>query len=145
LSAFKEYRDVGYSSWDWTDPFKEFLVDGDIVAWSSHFGKDVVWSTDALLGFREGSLTVKTGKNQGTVRKPQSTTQVYGVTDPEFKGLPRLMKLNLTQLWCFHPSLVTKFTIGSHMDLDNPQQPLVAGEVLEVTQPRSQASMWDMV
>jgi hypothetical protein len=31
------------------------------------------------------------------------------------------------------------------MDLDNPQQPLVAGEVLEVTQPRSQASMWDMV
>ena len=145
LSAFKEYRDVGYSSWDWTDSFKEFLVDGDIVAWSNHFGSDVSWDTDALLGFREGSLTVKTGKNQGTVRKPQSTTQVYGVTDPEFKGLPRLMKLNLTQLWCFHPSLVTKFTIGSHMDLDSPQVPLVSGEVLEVAQPRSQASMWDLV
>ena len=146
LSAFKEYRDVGYSSWDWSDPLKTYLVDHDICDWSEHFGVEQHWGADELSYFRECSLTVKTGKNQGTVRKPVSTTQVYGITDPAFKALPRLMKLNMCQLWCFHPSVMHRFTITHHMNLDGVQIPLVDGEVLE--DPKVSAattSMWDLV
>ena len=145
LSAFKEYREVPYGAWDWSDPLKSFLVDEDIVAWSNHFGVVQPWTEGELLDFREGSLTVKTGKTQGTVRKPTSLTQVYGVTDPAFKALPRLMKLNLCQLWCFHPTLRTRYTIGNHMDLDHQPTPLVEGDVLEAPVSPATTSMWDLV
>jgi len=145
LSAFKEYREVPYSAWDWSDPLKTFLVDEDIVAWSKYFGVPHPWTEAELLDFREGSLTVKTGKNQGTVRKPTSLTQVYGVTDPDFKALPRLMKLNLCQLWCFHPTLRTRYTIGSHMNLDRAERPLIEGDVLEAPISPTIVSMWDLV
>jgi hypothetical protein len=145
LSAFKEYREVPYGAWDWNDPLRSFLVDEDILAWSNHFGLVQGWTDAELLDFREGSLTVKTGKTQGTVRKPTSMTQVYGVTDPAFKALPRLMKLNLCQLWCFHPTLRTRYTIGSHMDLDRQPTPLVEGDVLELPVSPTTTSMWDMV
>lgn len=147
LSAFKEFRGVGYNSWDWTDPNMSVLVDKDILEWSSHFYQPQPWSVDDLLQFRVGALEVKSGKQQGTVRKPESTSQVYGVTDPGFKRLPRLMKLSLVQLWCFHPRVRTNLMITNHMDLDSHPQPLVEDEVFQAkgTQPTlSATSPWDV-
>lgn len=145
LSAFKEFRGVGYNRWDWKDPGMAHLVDKDVYEWSQHFGIPVGWTRDDLLQFRVGALEVKTGKYQGTARKPESTSQVYGVTDPDFKRLPRLMKLSLCQLWCFHPSVRTDLMITDHMDLDNHPQPLVDSEVLQKpsTKP-SEPSPWDV-
>jgi hypothetical protein len=146
LSAFKEFRGVGYNSWNWSDPSMTHLVDRDLQSWSQHFGVEQPWGPDELISFREGSLEVKSGARQGTARKPESTSQVYGVTDPTFKALPRLMKLALTQLWCFHPRVRTNLMITNHMDLDSHPEPLVAAEVLEVkpTTKPDQSSPWDL-
>jgi hypothetical protein len=145
LSAFKEFRGVGYSSWDWTDTNMTTLVDKDITEWSGYFGTPQPWSLEDLIQFRVGALEVKSGKYQGTVRKPESTSQVYGVTDPDFKKLPRLMKLALTQLWCFHPRVRTELMITDHMNLDSHPQPLVDGEVLQVKSSKpTEPSPWDV-
>lgn len=130
LSTWKQYRGVLYSSWDWSDPNRRFFLDSDILEWSNHFGQEVSWGVDDLLQFRVTALEVKSGSKQGTVRKPESCSSVFGVTDKDFKVLPRLMKLSLTQLWCFHPSLRTDLMITDHMDLDNHPDPLVDGEVI---------------
>lgn len=147
LSAFKEFRGVGYKLWDWSDPGMKHLVDHDIFLYSQHFGVTVPWSFDELLVFREGSLEVKSGKYQGTTRKPESTSQVYGVADPAFRDLPRLMKLSLCQLWCFHPRVRTNLMITNHMDLDTHPSPLVEGEVLQTAPPvkEVEVSPWDTV
>lgn len=145
LSSFKEFRGVGYSRWDWKDPNMGVLVDKDIWEWSAFFGVEQPWGPDDLLQFRVNALEVKSGKHQGTVRKPESTSQVYGVTDPDFKRLPRLMKLSLTQLWCFHPSIRTNLMITDHMDLDNHPQPLVDTEVIHKPSSKpTEPSPWDV-
>lgn len=148
LSAWKQYRGVGYESWDWTDPNRRFFLDSDILSWSEHFHKEVVWTVDELLQFRVNSLEVKSGTKQGTVRKPESCSSVFGVQDPDFKALPRLMKLALCQLWCFHPSLRTDLMITNHMDLDNTPPPLVQDEVLVAKHQLSKdlqiTSPWDV-
>lgn len=145
LSSFKEFRGVGYNRWDWKDPNMGVLVDKDIWEWSQHFGVEVPWGPEDLLQFRVGALEVKTGRHQGTVRKPQSTSQVYGVSDPQFRALPRLMKLSLCQLWCFHPTVRTDLMITNHMDLDNHPDPLVSSEVLDKALPKTVSpSPWDV-
>jgi hypothetical protein len=150
LSSWKQYRGVGYSSWDWTDKGRRFFLDSDILEWSSYFGVEQPWGTDELIQFRVKALEVKSGTKIGTVRKPESCSSVFGVADPEFKALPRLMKLSLTQLWCFHPALRTDLMITDHMNLDSHPEPLVDGEVLTpkskaCTTPTSdQSSPWDL-
>lgn len=146
LSSWKQYRGVGYSSWDWNDPNRRFFLDSDILEWSNHFGVEVGWGMDDLLQFRVTALEVKSGARQGTVRKPESCSSVFGVSDPQFKVLPRLMKLSLCQLWCFHPSLRTDLMITNHMDLDTHPEPLVDGEVL-TTKSKTVATgddIWDV-
>lgn len=130
LSSWKQYRGVGYSSWDWKDPNRRFFLDSDILEWSEHFHEGVSWGPEELLQFRVTALEVKSGSKQGTVRKPESCSSVFGVTDKDFKALPRLMKLSLTQLWCFHPSLRTDLMITDHMNLDSHPDPLVDGEII---------------
>lgn len=143
LSAFKEFRGVQYSEWDWTDPNMCELVDGDILEWSKHFYVQQPWTLDELVQFRVGALEVKSGRLQGTHRKPESCSQVYGVTDGEFKALPRLMKLSLVQLWCFHPRVRTPLMITNHTDLDNYPPSLVDSEVLGSPPPQT-LSVWDV-
>lgn len=130
LSAWKQYREVAYGRWNWTDPNRRFFLDHDLLEWSNHFGDQVPWDVESLLQFRVTALEVKSGARQGTVRKPESCSSVFGVSDPQFKTLPRLMKLSLTQLWCFHPSLRTDLMITDHMNLDSHPEPLVDGEVI---------------
>jgi hypothetical protein len=130
LSSWKQYRGVGYRMWDWSDPAKRWFLDADILEWSHHFDVQVPWGPEVLLQFRVKALEVKSGTKVGTVRKPESCSSVFGVTDPEFKTLPRLMKLSLCQLWCFHPGLRTDLMITDHMNLDSHPEPLVDGEVL---------------
>jgi hypothetical protein len=151
LSSWKQYRDVKYNSWDWSDPAKRFFLDHDILEWSNHFGVQAAWGPDELTQFRVRALEVKSGTKVGTVRKPETCSSVFGVTDPEFKSLPRLMKLSLCQLWCFHPGVRTDLMITDHMNLDGHPEPLVAGEVLEKdSKGKSKSSpdydnMWDLV
>lgn len=130
-SFFKEFREVPYSMWDWSDPNLHLILDSDLVEVVQTEDDGVNWSPEDLLQFRVGALEVKTGKHAGTVRKPETCSQVYGVTDPQFRGLPRLVKLMLTQLWCYHPSVRHRFMILSLDDFDSIPPPLVEGEVVK--------------
>ena len=146
LSAWKQYRDVPYGRWNWSDPNRRFFLDHDLLEWSNHFYSSVGWGPEDLLQFRVTALEVKSGARQGTVRKPESCSSVFGVSDPEFKALPRLMKLSLCQLWCFHPSLRTDLMITNHVNLDSHPKPLVDGEILTTKSKASTtlSSPWDV-
>lgn len=130
-SFFKEFREVPYSLWDWSDTNLHLMLDQDLVELVQVNRDVLVWELDDLIQFRVGALEIKTGKHAGTVRKPETCSQVYGVTDPQFRGLPRLVKLMLTQLWCYHPTVRHKFMICSLDDFDAMPPPLVEGEVVK--------------
>jgi hypothetical protein len=152
LSAFKEYRGIKYSEWDWTDAAREFFVDFDMLEYSEYFGQEVgSWSVEELLAIREEGRTVKTGAKAGQQRPIITTTSLTGITDVNFKVLPRLMKLALCQVWVYHPTIRHDLMITDHMSLDQHPEPLVTDDVfvapaLVKNRPviTSTTSMWDV-
>ena len=141
LSAFKEYRGIKYSEWDCTDPNLIYFLDKDNLDYSEQFYKPVEWSSEELLEFREEGRTVRSGPKAGTQKALTLTTTLTGITDQEFKQLPRLMKLALCQVWVYHPTIRHDLMITNHLDLDQHPEPLVVDEVFNTTQT---TSMWDV-
>lgn len=152
LSAFKEYRGIKYSEWDWTDAAREYFVDFDMLEYSEYFGQEVgSWSAEELLAIREEGRTVRTGAKAGQQRPIITTTSLTGITDVNFKVLPRLLKLALCQVWVYHPTIRHDLMITNHMNLDQHPEPLVTDDVF-VAPPLSKkrpvitptTSMWDV-
>lgn len=144
LSAFKEYRDIKYSEWDWQDDKRVHFLDKDMMEYSSQFYKPVEWSTEELLEFREEGRTVRSGTKAGTQKPLIATTTLTGLNDPDFKVLPRLLKLALCQVWVYHPTIRHKYMITNHLDLDQHPEPLVADEVFVAPKSTTTTSMWDV-
>ena len=141
LSAFKQYRNLNYSDWDFTDPAAKFFVEKNLL---DALGAAVLapkWAVDDLLQFRVTSCTVHSGARAGEKRDPIATTSVTGVTDPEFKALPPMLKLQLCQLWVYHPEIRHKYAINDFSQPDNMPEPLLKTEVLEKSQPDD---MWNL-
>lgn len=123
LSAFKEYRNIGYEDWDWKDPKMSPIVDAgfrELLPWI-HDTEDLHWSRDELLQIREESNTKGVG--------PLQQLSIAVSQDMEFKKLPRLLKLLLCQVWCFNPQVYHKYMINNLENLDEPAEPLVASDV----------------
>lgn len=131
LSAFKEYRDIGYSDWDWSDPNMKHLVDGSILDMSPYFSVGCSISKDDLLEFREVGRVIRSGSKMGTKRAIKSCTTLTGITDPDFNDLPRLLRLLLCQVWVYSPECRHKFAITNLMDLDTPAPLLVETDLIE--------------
>jgi hypothetical protein len=134
LSAFKEFRGVGYEAWDWTDPGVTHWLDKDLLDLVQFRGSEVAWTAEELVGFRNSSSTVKSGRRAGAVKNPAQITALTGLTDQGFKSLPRLAKLLLTQTWCYHPSVRTDLMILDLHNYDLTPPPLVSSEVLHQPQ-----------
>lgn len=130
LSAFKEYRNVRYSDWDWTDLNRKYLLDFDFFELSEHFGCRMSWDVEQLLEFREVGRTIATGVKAGQKKDIISTTTLSKIDDPDFKALPRLAKLLLCQVWVYHPTIRHKLMITDLMHLDDFSPPLVQDEPL---------------
>lgn len=128
-SAFKEFRDVKYSDWDWQDGYKKYFLDTDFLEYSNYFGKEIAYSEEELRNIRNTALYIKSGVKAGQERKPEATTTVYGVEDQEFKNYPRLYKLALAQLWVFSPQLYNKYAIVNPVDLDSENKPLISTNI----------------
>jgi hypothetical protein len=123
LSAFKEIRNIPYSDWDWEDENMQWLVDSGIYELVPYFGKEQPWTPSQLIEIREQANT-----------KGVNVVNLYSITvckDKEFKELPRLLKLMLTQVWVYHPSLRHNLMISNHMDLDNFPESLIASDIEE--------------
>lgn len=131
LAAHKEYNSVPYERWDWRSPHMNHLLDPDLQEVVKYRGVAFNWSVEQLEEFYHTTLQIKTGKKAGTVRNPVSTSTVYNVEDPDFKVLPRLVKLILLQLWCYHPSVRHNLMISDLSNYDNTAPPLVVDHVVK--------------
>jgi hypothetical protein len=125
LSAFKQYRNIGYEEWDYQ------AIEGDELDWFmdkdcqqivQYRGADLgVWSLEELLEFRE-----RANPNQKPLYQVTTATRIE---DPKFKELPRIIKLLVLQLWVFHNSIRHPLAITSLSNFDEPATPLVDSEV----------------
>lgn len=133
LSAFKEYRNIQYAQWDFSEPEAKLFMDLDTFELIPYFGVEQPWSVEELLEFQRLGRTVNTGANAGKVRSIAACTSITCVQDPEFKKLSRLMKLMLCQTWVYAPEIRNKYAITDLMNLDQPAQPLVDAEIFAST------------
>lgn len=134
LSAFKEYRDVGYESWDYSDAAIGTFLDLDTQTILPYLKTD--YSHLDLVEIRETGRTVKSGARQGRKTPYLACTGVNGILDPEFKALPRLVKLMLCQMWVYHPTIRHPLAWTNLLDLDVPAPSLVDADVLDVQETR---------
>jgi len=126
LSAFKKYRDVQYSEWDWEDPRIKVFVDKDILeALGSKY--ESVLEKD-ILDMRHHSMLYKTGAKAGDFRTPVNTYSITGKSEGCL--LPRLRKIMECQVWVAHPSLRNNLMILDVNKLDSMPEVLVPEEII---------------
>lgn len=145
LAALKEYKNVQYSEWDWTDPSRIEFLDKDMYEYSKTFYTAYPFSVEELMEFQRTARTFKTGTKAGTQRSVAATTAITRTDNQDFDALPRLAKLALCQTWIFYPTKYNKFMITNPLDLDSPQVPLVDAEVVfdQPTTTYNRVSNWD--
>ena len=145
LAALKEYKNIDYDEWDWTDPARIELLDKDMYEYSKTFYTEYPFTKDELLEFQTNARTFKTGPKAGTMRSVAATTLITKTDNPDFNALSRLAKLALCQTWIFQPSKYNKFMITNPLDLDSPAPPLVDAEVIvhQPTTTYNRVSNWD--
>lgn len=129
LSAFKEYRNISYSMWDFSEAEHKLFMDKDTAELVPYFGEPQPWLPEQLLEFQELARTIATGANAGKVKSILATTSINNIADQEFKKLPRLLKLLLCQTWVYSPQVRNKHAITDLINLDQPAQPLVDAEI----------------
>lgn len=138
LSAFKLYRGVNYSSWDWTDPRMSIFVDNDLMS-AVKYSKTLIsnnlddsdlaeFDLDELKALRAVAVRVK---STGVIKPPTSVTTVYNLGNPDFDQLPKLTKIMLLQLWVADPSVRTKLMILDPTNLDNMPEPLEPTTIID--------------
>lgn len=144
LAALKQYKNINYSEWDWTDPARKLFLDKDMMEMSNHFGnttpfsdQPVLFDNETLIQFRDNSRLVKTGKTAGKVRPLNSTVTITKTGDDVFDNLSRFAKLSLCQTWIFQPSLYHNLMINNLINLDSNAEPLVDSEVVTPTTTKS--------
>lgn len=100
--ALKE-RNQTWKEWDLTDAGASLWLDQDLLE-SIHVGQNLepeLLDPALRLDLRERALQIRTGSKAGTLRDPNSTATVYNC--PELKLVPRLLKLQLLELWLYQP------------------------------------------
>lgn len=133
MSAFKKYRDVKYEEWDWSDPKLSLVLNKDILALapyisdSEKFNTDCHWSRDELLQLRVDAMF---DPKKGRSSSPESVHRLTAVSDVEFRKLPILLGMSLLQLWCFAPSLRTKYGIYDVTSPDTAPEPFDSADIL---------------
>ena len=145
LAAFKMYRNVNYSEWDFTDKFIKVFVDADLFD-SISLGSDLVATREELIQARDYTCLVKSGKKIGSKTKPTSQYSVSSKSfeRPELNNLPRLRKVIDCQLWVAHPSLRTKYMILDTINLDSMPEPLLDSEInFEPKLKKTEEDIWD--
>lgn len=136
LSAIKQYKNIKYSEWDWSDPARVHLLDPDFFEFSKTFYQNVDYiktdynKTD-LINFRETSTLVKSGPKAGTHRTVAATTNILKTGVVEFDELPKLTRLALCQTWIFQPQVYHNLMIVNLQNLDEPAEPLVPTTVIQ--------------
>ena len=145
LSAYKEFRGVQYSDWDYDDPSAVFFVDKynlELIKFATSEAPPR-WTEAKLRDYRDLGRKVQTGPKAGTSTPILAATALHGIPDPEFTALPKLVKLALAQVWVYAPEVRHALAISNAYDLDSPPQDLVSTKLLTQTAPTAH-SMWEL-
>lgn len=127
LAAHKLYNDIPYNSWDRNTLHSVVNKSlADAMLWTYDFEP---YTTNQLLEIRAEGLTIKSGKKSGNINSPETSFKLYGVEDDNFKDIPGLAQVMLTQIWCAHPSNRTKYMVLNPLDWDNIPQPLLSCDI----------------
>lgn len=135
LSAFKKYRKVSYSEWDWENSYIKVFVDVDLYdavtkgkqASISGEMKHIDLTREQRIDARDYCLVIRSGVRAGNIKKP---TQQYSITnrafgkEMELNLLPKLRKIMECQVWVAHPSLRSELMILDVKNLDSMPEPL---------------------
>lgn len=121
LSAYREYKDIPYSAWDYDceNIYLKNFIDKDTLSVLEYLGSDIEFTDSELLQFRVIGGTFKTGAKAGQTKHPNSITTINKVGNDLFDALPKLLRLMLCQTWVFQPSVRSKYAITSIKDLDS--------------------------
>ena len=126
LSFYKQYRNVQYGDWDWSEPQYSWWLDKDLINWvetstDSTFQTWFATVTPAQVeDWLNGSLTVRRGDSSGKARKPTTLPNIYSTGNATFDKLPRLVKLSICGAHCYHPSHGAKFLLYHPTSWDQP-------------------------
>lgn len=151
LAALKQFDNVNYSRWDFSEPEMRCFLDKDHLDMSKYFGIALPYTREELLDFRDVSCLYRSGAKAGTSRNPLTTTMTSKIENDDFNELPRLVKVALTQLWVYSPSARHPLAITDLMNIDAAATPLIEEEVLspvivkKVATPSGSADIpWDI-
>ncbi len=135
LSAFKEYRNVKYSDWDF-DTEDEIQRIGDILCDPNSMGvlewlySSIDIPKEDLLAYREIARLYKSGAKKDTKRTLNQTYSISSIPDaPKFNALPPYVRLLLCQTWLYQPGYYNPMMIVNLEEPDDKASPLVDSEV----------------
>lgn len=134
LSAYKQFHSIDYNRWNYTDPIAKHLVPPDILELTTLELEEI--TREELLEFRDKALYIRTGKQAGATRDPLVCVNSFAVTDPRIAKLPKLARLQLLDLWIYHPSIRNPYLFWIGNNPDQAPEPLINQEVI-VLKPRS--------
>lgn len=130
LSAFKEYRDINYEDWDWSEAeaLNSVFLDKHfhVIASLKQAGWRNPWSDEELIEITEVAKIIK---STGKVRTLDSLTKFNKVDIISVDTFASDTKVEwllpmLCQTWCFQPHKVHKYSITQIEDLDARATPL---------------------
>ena len=129
LSAFKEYKDIPYSAWNWhEEPTKlwQYILDQDIQSLVPYIVTPLTlsWTDAELLQLRTEGGTFKSGSKSGQMRSLNQITSLSTTADAEFNALPKLLKLMLCQTWVYQSTTRSKYMITDLEDIDSLSSPI---------------------
>jgi hypothetical protein len=122
FSAWKTYRDIPYSAYNYYDPMMEYVLEDELIDLLQFQGEEHPWSKEELIKLRDQAMYIK---STGKMRTPATTYMVYATGDSEFDKLPKLVKLCLLQLWIFQPSMYESYAVHNLKNLDSPASEII--------------------
>lgn len=123
LSAFKEYNNVLYSSWDLDPNFLLCFTDKNIASVLVLYPYECPFTKEELIEIRN-----ETDNGKQLTKRTTITT----CSNIEFNSLPKHLKTMLCQVWVWHPSIRHKYAITNLQKLDEPAEPLITSEVFDM-------------
>lgn len=122
LAAFKKFRKVGYSEWDYSDKVIEAFIDRNLLG--SIFVEIPEFLPEELLECRRIASEIKSGAKAGSFRTSAMMYNIYSIGDAEFDRLPNYTKVMLLQTWIADPKVRSPYMILDPVNIDNIPEPL---------------------
>ncbi len=140
LSAFKEYRNVSYSQWDFADPKLKHLVDKSNLEVLQLIGTPVPWDSTQLQEFLVEGRKYKSGPKIGMPKHLNLCSKLNETGDEQFDSLPNFVRSMLCQTWLYQPEYYTQFGVYNLNNADSRPSEDISKELLKET--TSKESPW---